>query len=72
MNGQQVHPGQKFVAANGTAFEVVSVVLDKWIGDYAVTVRGTDKKGQPLPDGAWFRQAEVLQTCTLVSDEVAA
>lgn len=62
---QQVFPGQQYVARNGTKFEVVKVVLDQWIGDHAVTVRGTDRHGQPLPDGAWFRQAQVLETCTL-------
>lgn len=64
---QQVFPGQRYVAQNGTYFKVTKVVLDQWIGDYAVTVRGTDKNGEPLADGAWFRQQQILETCTLAT-----
>lgn len=66
MKQPAVRVGEVYEAPNGTKFTVLSVVMDRFHGDYAVTVNRHDGSGRPLGDGAWFLQETIVNLCELV------
>jgi len=66
MKDPDVKVGEVYEAPNGVKFTVLNVVMDKFYGDYAVTVHGCYGSGRPLGDGAWFLQQSILDSCKLV------